>query len=451
MPFTRRQVEDAAAMLRPLLTLRAIYDRVPGMAFGLAHDGTTVLLGAHGYADEERGVEVDPATTTFRCASITKSFTATVAMRLIERGRLRLDDPVTTLLPWAKSHLSRDLTVRHLLMHAGSIIRDGSNAWEGPLMPDVATIKKEVVDHGAFGEPSERFRYSNIAYVMLGEIIEQRSGRTFASLVRSEVARPLGLVSTWSDLTPTSRRNLANGYWVGRPGEPDERAEHAETRAIAPAGGLVSRVPDLLEYQHAHLPGDDRLLSEYSKREMQRPQWQRATEPHYGLGWMNWHVNGVNVVGHSGGFPGFTTKIGFAPSEGLAAVMLTNGSTGTSALALDLTYHVLACVRKSWDRSAASTRWHTRGSLAPYAGIYRLHGSDLLVARVNGSLFVLGTDEAQPFATAMRLEPAGRQRFKVVEGFDFSFLGEHVTFLTDRRGRPTALRIGSHLWERATS
>ncbi|MDE3064886.1 MAG: beta-lactamase family protein, partial [Acidobacteriota bacterium] len=188
MPFTARQVRDATDILDPLLRLHALYSRLPGMAFGVSHAGATVLLGAHGLADVESAVPVDASATTFRCASITKTVTATLIVQLAERGRLRLDDPVVSLLAWTRGTLGPDVTVRHLLMHSGGVIRDGSNAWFDVDMPDRVTLRRELRGSATFAEPSERFRYSNIAYSLLGEIAETVTGRSFESLVRANVA-----------------------------------------------------------------------------------------------------------------------------------------------------------------------------------------------------------------------------------------------------------------------
>jgi len=446
--YSSRQMADAAAIIDPLLRLSSIYARVPGMAFGLCHEGEMILLGAYGVADLETGQPVDATSTAFRCASITKTVTATIIMQLVERSRLRLDDSVTVLLPWTKETFESDLTVRHLLMHAGSVIRDGSNAWSDAPMPDRATLRAELAGAATFGKPSERFRYSNIAYSFLGEIAEAATGRTFEALVRSNIVKPLGLTSTWPDLTSSARRQLATGYSSSRPGELRAKATHIEARAIAPAGGIVSTVPDLLEYQRAQLPGDERLLTELSKREMQRPQWQRSEEPHYGLGWMTWHVDGISIVGHSGGFPGFVTMIGFAPEERIATAVLTNANSPAAPKGVQLMYHTVAGIGRMWSNAAATTRWHTRGSLAPYTGLFRLEGSDLLVSRINGSLFLIDPEDPAPLSSATRLEPKGKNRFLVATGNDFGFLGEHVTFRTDHKGRATTLRIGAHLLQR---
>jgi CubicO group peptidase (beta-lactamase class C family) len=448
MPFTSRQIDDAASIIDPLLRLSSIYGRVPGVAYGLSYDGETVLLGAQGLANVETGEPVDAASTAFRCASITKTFTATVIMQLVERGKLRLDDPVVSHLAWAKRALGRDVTVRHLLVHAGSIIRDGSNAWLGEPMPDRATLRRELAGAATFGEPAERFRYSNIAYSLLGEIAETVSGRTFETLVRANVVRPLGLESTWPDLTPAAANRLAMGYTDARPNEQRAKVGHVKARAIAPAGGLVSTVPDLLEYMRAQMPGDERLLSDFSKREMQHPQWLRAEEPNFGLSWMTWHVAGVSLVGHSGGYPGFSTMIGFAPQERLAAAVLTNTVTPSASTGVDLIYEVVAGVRTKWTDATATTKWHTRGSLAPYTGIYRLSGSDLLVSRINGSLYLLEPSEVSPLANPIRLEPRGKHTFLIAEGNDFGFLGETVTFGATRQGAIETVSIGANHFRR---
>jgi D-alanyl-D-alanine carboxypeptidase len=447
--FTSRQVADAALLAERLVVCLRHAHGVPGVAYGLRHEGATVLLGANGMADLDGQVPVDAVATRFRCASITKTFTATLVVRQVERGRLRLDDAVVDWLPWTRRALDPDLTLRHLVLHAGGIIRDGSNAWDDRTMPDRATLRAELERSAAFGAPSERFRYSNMGFALLGEVLEVATSSSFATLLRREIARPLGLTATDADLTPAGRRALATGYYATWPGEPPRAAAHVEARAIAPAGGLVSTVEDLLEYQDAQLPGDDRLLTEVSKREMQRTQWQRAAEPHYGLGWLTWHAGAFQLVGHSGGYPGFTTKIAFAPDERLSAAVLTNGISLVAAQGLQGIYDAIGAVAGLWERAATPSRWHTRASLGKFGGVYRDNFGTLIVGRLHQGLLVVGVADVAPFAEASLLVPNGPLRFHVAEGDDFGFLGEDVRFLTDRRGRPTTLVWGAHPFVRA--
>ena len=449
MPFTQRQVADATAILDPVLRLGAIYARVPGVAFGLSHDGADVLLGASGLADVERDEPVEADSTRFRCASITKSFTATLVMRLVERRRLRLDDSVNSILPWTRGSIDDHVSVRHLLTHSAGMIRDGSNAWDDRTMPNRATFQAEMRHAATFAEPSERFRYSNTAYSLLGEIVERAAGRSFEASLTREIARPLELHNTFPDLTRAARVGLATGYHAARPTEVRAAAAHVDARAVAPAGGLVSTVPDLLAYQRAHLPENASLLSELSKREMQRTQWQREGEPHYGYGWMNWTIDGIKVVGHSGGYPGFITKIAFAPAEGVTAAVLTNAISPFARDGIERIYHVLSQVRARWDEAEAITKWHTRGSLRRFVGLYRSHGYDVMVARINGSLFVFDASSPLPLSAPDRLVPMGPRRFLIADGDDFGNVGEELSFRIDRQGRVNAIVIGADVLERA--
>jgi D-alanyl-D-alanine carboxypeptidase len=446
--LSTRQVTDAAMLAGRLIVCLRHAHGAPGVAFGVRHEGMTVLLGANGMADLDAQVPVDVTTTRFRCASITKTFTATLLLRQVERGRLRLDDAVGDWLPWTRRVLDPELTLRHLVLHGGGIIRDGSNAWDDRTMPDRAMLRAELERSAAFGAPSERFRYSNMGFALLGEVLEKATSTSFSALLRREIARPLGLAATDADLTVRARRSLATGYYAAWPGEPHRAAAHVEARAIAPAGGLVSTVGDLLEYQDAQLPGDGRLLSEVSKREMQRPQWQRSTEPHYGLGWMCWHAGPIRLVGHSGGYPGFTTKVAFAPEERLSAAVLTNGISPVAAQGLQGIYDAVAAVAARWGRAGAPSRWHTRTSLGRFGGVYRDNFGTLIVGRLHQGLLVVHAADAAPFAEASLLMPRGPLRFNVADGDDFGFLGEDVRFLADRRGRVTTLVWGAHPYAR---
>ena len=444
MSLSTRQLADVANIADPLLHLRTLYARVPGVAFGLRQGDAAVLIGGHGLANVASGLSVDPTNTSFRCASITKTFTATLTMRLAEQGKLRLDDAVCDWLPWTTCAVGSDLTIRHLLMHAGGVLRDGREDWTTSLST-TEELHREFEMGVTFTEPSVHFRYSNVAFSMLGEIAESAGGRSYATLLRREILTPLGLADTYPDLVAAARRNLATGYQLGRPSEPIHTVENFAARAVTPAAGLVSTVPNLLEYLAAHFPDDPRLLSEYSKREMQRTQWLRDEEPHYGLGWMSWHVDGTKILGHSGGYPGFVTKIGFSPVEKLAGAVLTNANSSLASESLNLLFHVAAQVKRHWVDAEASTQWHSRGTLASFVGCYRFSGNDLLVVRINGSLFLVDPKELSPLSVAARLVPRGPRRFLVAEGDDFGHYGETITFGVDRRGQVTTLKYGPSL------
>jgi CubicO group peptidase (beta-lactamase class C family) len=363
---------------------------------------------------------------------------------------LRLDEPIATYLAWTRRlpH-AKDISIRHLLVHGSGVIRDGSNRWGDDDFPDRETVRKEVRQQLTFAEPATTFRYSNIAYVLLGEVLEAVSGKPFEALLQRDILGPLGLKASAPSLLPRVRRTLATGYYHRRPGEEPHPARHAEARAFGPAGGLVSTVPDLLTYQHAHFPGAGHLIADLSRREMQRTQWLRHEEPNHGLGWMIWHVDGITIRGHSGGYPGFTTKIGFSPEWGLAAAVLNNTNSPVPGLALDAIFHSVAWVARRWGDAAETARGHSRVSAGRFAGHYRGDIGEMTVARINRALYLFDPEMIMPLASAARLHPTGARRFTIVEGDDYGHFGEEVSFAVDSSGRSTAMRYGPHTLLRA--
>ena len=444
MKLTKRQVADAGAIMDAWIRYHAARNEVPGASFGISLDGEPIVLRGWGSADLAAQLPASPE-TGYRVASITKTVTATLVMQLVERGKLRLDEPVTTYLGWLEPPIGGSgVTIRHLLTHSGGVIRDGSCAWGDTEFVDRATLRRDVLERATVAEPSVGFNYSNVAYALLGEILEEASGRPYASMVNGGIVRPLGLGATGTRLTRRLRSTLATGYHYRRPGEPFRAAPTSEARAFEPAAGLVSNVVDLLEYQRAHLPGDPRLLSELSKREMQRVQWQRGEEPHHGYGWMIWSVDGIAVRGHSGGYPGFVTKIGFAPDLGVAAAVLTNTIRPLAGLGIDAIFHTVARVNALWDGSGSPSHGPSRTSLARFLGQYRNDFGEKLVVRVNQTLYLLDPDEDRPMRLAARLSPVDEgTRFVICDNEDYGQRGGEISFDLGVSGRAVALRYGA--------
>lgn len=449
MKLTSQQLSDAAAIAEGFIRHRAFMLTVPAVSYGIARNGRRVLMGARGASDLAAGT---PATaqTGYRVASITKTFTATLVMQLVEAGKVRLDEPVASYLSWLKPALGDSgLAVRHLLTHSGGVIRDGSCGWHPGEFPTRQQVREELLDHGTFAEPAVGFRYSNMAYSLLGEIVETVGGRPFATAVDRRIAKPLGLEASGTRLTPRLRATLATGYWRQLPGEGPRPIAHSEAAAFEAAGGLVSTVGDLLRYQEAHLPGDTRLLSELSKREMQRVQWQRAEEPHHGLGWMIYTVDGISVRGHSGGYPGFTTRIGFSPDHGVCAAVLTSSISPLSGVGLDVIFHAIARVQAIWEDAAGDGRGLARRSLGRFSGLYRGDWGDVLVAGVNRSLYLLDPEEDRPLRLPSRLVPVGDGgRFLIVDNDDYGNRGEEVAFDIAAPGPARRLSRGGQVLER---
>lgn len=244
MKIAPRQLADAAEVARRWIRYQAMICDIPGISFGMSHEGRVVMLDAWGTSDIATGRPATSDTTSYRCASITKTMTATLVMQQVEAGRIRLDAPITTYVGWTRRVPdAREISIRHLLIHGGGVIRDGSNSWGDDDFPDRDAVRRELRQRLTFAEPSTTFRYSNMAFVLLGEALEAVSGKPFEALLQRNVLGALDMKGSAPSLMPRVRKTLATGYYARRPGEEPHPARHAEARASPRPEAWCRRCP----------------------------------------------------------------------------------------------------------------------------------------------------------------------------------------------------------------
>ena len=174
------------------LTLRSQWARWPGFTVAIAKDGEVVFHKAYGLANIEHN-ETLTTDHLFHVASHSKTFTATAVMQLQERGKLRIDDLITAHLPWLAQHSDqrwRDVTLRQLLSHSAGVIRDGqaSGFWQFQgAFPDEDEFKQQITKSQLVFEPNSEFKYSNFGFGLLGLVIEQASGKSYADVVTENI------------------------------------------------------------------------------------------------------------------------------------------------------------------------------------------------------------------------------------------------------------------------
>ena len=193
-----------------MLSLLKKWD-VPGASLVVAQGDRLVLARGYGLANRERAVPVEP-TSLFRLASLSKTITAVAVLQLVDDERLELDDKVLPLLGAAGPRPNKiadkrvhDITVRHLLQHAGGFDRarsgdvvfmphalDATRRQRGPLPPDCPTILRDTLERKLDFVPGERFAYSNVGYCILGRIVERVTGKRYETYVRERILAPAG-------------------------------------------------------------------------------------------------------------------------------------------------------------------------------------------------------------------------------------------------------------------
>ncbi|HKF75934.1 MAG TPA: serine hydrolase domain-containing protein [Candidatus Dormibacteraeota bacterium] len=415
--------------------------RVPGVAIAIRFRDEILLSRAYGMADQERGAALTTG-HAFRIASQSKMFTATAVMQLVEQGRLRLDDRAGGCLPWLPSgegQIGR-VTIRQLLSHSGGVIRDGEEGGFWQLerdFPDADELRRVLSATPPVLAQNQRFKYSNFGYGLLGLLVAEAAGMPYNAYVRRHVVDRLGLADTGPELDEHALARLATGYTGAHYGLDRLPLQHVRTGALSPATGFYSTAEDLCRFGAAQFLGNEELLSDESKREMQHEQWKVDGVPHsYGLGFDVYPVGERRLIGHGGGFPGFITHTRIDPADRLVLVALTNAGDGPAA---DLTNGMVAIVNRAVEADPLPDG-RAPGDLDRFTGRYWSLGGAIDVVRFGGELLGMMPAGPNPADQAMELTVEGPDQLRITKAPGFGSPGERVRYLFDGAGRATEVR-----------
>ncbi|MEU3284335.1 serine hydrolase domain-containing protein [Streptomyces longwoodensis] len=326
LPGTRR------ALLHRIAVAQA-EGRTPSLVATVVRDGRAVWHGARTSVDGHGPDE----NVQYRIGSITKTFTAVLVLRLRDEGVLDLNDPLEKHLPGTGVG---EATLAQLLSHTGGLAAETPAPWwertPGSLRPGLADV---LGDRPLRHPAGRRHHYSNPGYAVLGVLVEQVRGAYWEEVLRREVLEPLGLHRT--SLRPEAPHA---GGWAVHPWADVVQPEPVEEYGpMAPAGQLWSTTGDLARFAAFLMRGDDRVLGADTLREMRAPAAPAEAADlgegsAYGLGLQVLHRDGRLLVGHSGSVPGFLANLTIALDDDVAAVVLTNCTSGpaVSQVAADL-------------------------------------------------------------------------------------------------------------------
>ena len=302
----------------------------PGVAVGLLHEGEEHVAG-FGVTSTENRLEVTPD-TLFQIGSITKTFTATAVMRLVERGELDLDSAVRTYLPALKlkdDEVAARVTMRHLLTHTGGWIGDyfddfGSGDDALTRMCESLGTLPQLTPLG------EVWSYNNAGFYLAGRVLEMLSGKPYEEALHELVLEPLGLEQSFFFADDVMTRRFAVGHLRAEDGPPTVARPWGIGRAHHAAGGLASTVGDLLRYARFHMGDGDGVLNRATLDDMQRNQLEVGSIFEFvGIAWSISERTGARLVGHGGGTNGQQSLFFFAPEHDFALAVVTNHQRGS--------------------------------------------------------------------------------------------------------------------------
>ena len=307
----------------------ASHARISGATLGIWSDGQE-MLAACGVLNSATEVAVT-ADSLFQVGSITKIWTATMIMQLIEEGLLSLDTTVAEALPGIRigpSDVGGQVTVQHLLTHTSGI--DGDIFTDTGRGDDcVQRYVEELARASSTFPVGAAYSYCNSGFVLLGRIIEVLDGRSWDESLRDRLTGPLALTNT----VTLPEEAILHRAAVGHDGGGVPVRVWGLPRSIGPAGLITSTAGDLLTFARLHLaggilPDGKRILSEASVSAMQQP---RAVIPDFaapgaaiGLGWRLGSWGGRAIFGHDGDTIGQSAYLRINPEAQLAVCLLTN-------------------------------------------------------------------------------------------------------------------------------
>lgn len=299
----------------------------PGFALLIGEKGKVLYKNGFGLADLAKSVPVTPE-HSFLIGSVTKQFTTMAVMMLREKGRLDYDEPIARFFPAFPAY-KNEVTVRHLMTHTSGIRDYLTEAfWQQPEEQRVAITQERLL--ALIGSwqaldfaPGTRFSYCNSGYVMLGSIVEQLSGQSFASFITERILRPLGMNNSYVPESPSQPvGNRALGYWEKEDGEFVPTPYDMATIGWAD-GNIVSTVGDLFIWHNAL--NTESLVSRKTLAEAYTPYvLKNGRSTNYGFGWVNYPRRGIPELWHSGGTAGYIARFSRFVESDLAIIMLTN-------------------------------------------------------------------------------------------------------------------------------
>lgn len=284
-----------------------------------------------------------------------------------------------------------------------------------------------------------RFKYSNIAYSLLGLIVEAASGESYRDYVTANIVDRLGQENTGPDYPEDRAGDFAKGYSARVHGADRVEIEHIDTFAESSATGFYSTAADVTAYLEAHIDGDERLLTDASKRRMRQVHWTVSDEQAYGLGLIRTTFNGRHYWGHSGGYPGHITMSRFDPERKLAISVLTNSIDGP---ALALNNAILRLIDRALDEKAVAKE-HDSAVLAKFEGRFTTLWGVTDIVNLGGRLYALVPTLENPAATAAGLEVVSDTGLKVVDDPGFGGYGETMRYTFAPDGSVESIRGAS--------
>lgn len=320
--------------LQPLLERLMQEQTLPGFAIGVVENNRVAYAAGFGVRNLTRKEHMITTRSLFHMASITKPFVATSLMQLVENGKLDLEMPVVRYLPYFRmaDEGYKTITLRQMVTHTSGMPDVDDYEWDKPQY-DVGALERYVRSLETLKldfEPGERFKYSNTAFEILGDVIAKVSGETFEDYVQRHILAPLNMKDSTLLVKRADPMLLAWGHERLENGSPFPSKVYPYNRMHTPSSNLHSNVLDMARWAIANMNGGEldgvRILKPSTYDVMWTPTDLRGTPSRAGVSWFLSEYRGHRLVEHGGSDTGFRTGLALLPARKVAVVWMTNAN-----------------------------------------------------------------------------------------------------------------------------
>lgn len=422
-----KNYEDAFKLIEVWLDTQKDFENIPSISAVVVKDQKILWSGAFGKSDLELDNEIDLSTICSIC-SMTKSFTAVAIMKLVDQGKLNLDDSVKDILPFYKVKQKFPeggaVTVRSLLSHSSGLPSNtGHSYFTGPnfLFPSKVEFRSTLKDMETESEVGANVKYSNVGYALLGEIIEKVSGMPYETYLMNEVISPLKMTSTYMGMKTGDHRKAVGYTAINRDGTRKRIIKGGfKFKAMKPAMGLWTSIDDLAKYASWQFRLRDASTTEILKPSTIRSMHSlevtgKGYENAWGLGFtVNKGSNGDDWVSHGGTCPGFVSMLQLNLTTKMGYAIMINANRSSTFKYLNGIKQILSKVKPIKERTNTS-----KVHLDDYTGYYNMNpwNSSVYISTWGEDLVVLQLPENSP--------KYGMRFFKHIKGDTFRHIKEN--------------------------
>ena len=317
LPFLSfSQIDSTDSIVKQMMDKQ----KIVGLSLAVIKNGQILTNKGYGLANVELNVPVT-SESVIRLGSVSKQFFTTAIMKLVEEGKLTIEDSVHKYFPDAPETW-RPIKIKNLMSHTSGLKREGPAYDNFKIQPDLDIIKSGYNLPLDF-KTGEKYQYCNFAYFMLAEIIKQVSGMPWQDYIHDKLFIPAGMKNSYLTDFYVIIPNRANGYMYNN----DTLVNSTAMFAIRPSGGFLSTSSDMIKWE--------KVVTE-KKIILKKDSWEKLWQPfiktsdkatlkeYYGFGWSIDEYKGHKLIGHGGANVGFRSVFTRFVNDGLSIIILTN-------------------------------------------------------------------------------------------------------------------------------